>query len=485
EALQALRGRAEDFDTLLLRGGALRGLGEDRKAAADLERAVQLKPADYDARYNLGFVLFRLGDAAAAKEQLERATELRPDSTEARYRLALALRSLHETERASEELRRFDQKTKEGLQQTIASTALAAGNDLLQKGDPRGAAERYGEALRLDPDNALAHYDLALAQAALGEQNAARQSLQKALERDPKLAPARNQLGLLFLRQGRLDDAKREFEAALAADPRCAECQSNLGVLYGQSGDTQRAEEFFRGALQVNPRYGDAHLNLGLIMAGKGQLGDAEKELLLAPPSVRALTGLGMVQTRLGKADAIDTFRRVVALEPSSAEARLNLGIALADAGKPEAALPEFTEAARLAPGAPAAHYNRGRVLKDLGRLQEAATELDAAGSLPDAVFQLALVEQQLEHRDRAVSLLRSVTKAEPRNVRAWFVLGQNLQQAGQDAEAVAAWKEALRISPDDTEALYALFRALSRSNPAESKVFEARFTALKKQTQA
>ncbi|MES1262126.1 MAG: tetratricopeptide repeat protein, partial [Acidobacteriota bacterium] len=300
DALEALRGRAEDFDTLLLRGGALRGLGEDRKAAADLERAVQLKPADYDARYNLGFVLFRLGDAAAAKEQLERATELRPDSTEARYRLALALRSLHETERASEELRRFDQKKKEGLQQTIASTALAAGNDLLQKGDPRGAAERYGEALRLDPDNALAHYDLALAQAALGEQNAARQSLQKALERDPKLAPARNQLGLLFLRQGRLDDAKREFEAALAADPRCAECQSNLGVLYGQSGDTQRAEEFFRGALQVNPRYGDAHLNLGLILAGKGQLGDAEKELLLAPPSVRALTGLGMVQTRLG-----------------------------------------------------------------------------------------------------------------------------------------------------------------------------------------
>jgi tetratricopeptide (TPR) repeat protein len=288
-----------------------------------------------------------------------------------------------------------------------------------------------------------------------------------------------------LLGRGKTEEARCEFEAGFAADPRCAECQSNLGVLYVQNGDTRRAEELFRGALEVNRQYGEAHLNLGLMLARKDQFADAEKELLMAPPTVRSLTGLGMVPTRLGKPEAIETFRKVMSLDPGSAEARLNLGIALADNEKLEAALVEFTEAVRLAPGSPSAHYNRGRVLKDLGRLQDAAPELEAAGSMPEALFLHAVVEQQLEHRDRAISLLRSVIAAEPRNVRAYFVLGQNLHQAGRGAEAVAAWKESLRINPNYTESLYALFRALSESNPEESRAFGARFTDLKKQNQA
>jgi tetratricopeptide (TPR) repeat protein len=484
EALDALRGRREDFDTLLLRGGALRGLGEDERAVADLSRAVQLKPDDYDARYNLGFVLFRLGKAREAKEQLERATQIRPNSTEAHYRLGLVLKNLNESARANEELRQFEQKKKEDLQQTISATALTSGNEMLRKGNLSGAVNRYQEAIRLDPKNALAYYDLALAQARLGEHSAEEQSLRKAIELNPNLALARNQLGLILLGKGKTQEARREFEAGFTADPRCAECQSNLGVLYGLNGDARRAEELFRGALEVDPQYGEAHLNLGLMLARKNQFADAEKELLMVPPTVRSLTGLGMVQTKLGKPDAVETFRQVVSLNPNSAEARLNLGIALADSEKLEAALAEFTEAVRLAPGDPSAHYNRGRVLKDLGRLQEAAPELEAAGPTPDALFLRAAVEQQLDHRDRAITLLRSVIALEPRNARAYFVLGQNLQQSGKDAEAVSAWKQSLRIDPNYTESLYALFRALAKSNPEESKAYGARFTDLKKQNQ-
>nr|MDQ2900542.1 tetratricopeptide repeat protein [Acidobacteriota bacterium] len=379
EALDALQGRREDFDTLLLRGAALRGLGEDGSAAADLAAAVRLKPDDYDTRYNLGFVLSRLGKNNEAKEQLERAAQLRPDSTEARYRLALVLKNLHENDRAEEELRRFERKKKEDLRRTIS-------------------------------DSALTH----------------------------------NRRGLLLLAQGKTDDAEREFQAGLAADSRCAECQSNLGVLYGQRGDSQRAEELFRAALELNPRYEDARVNLGLMLAEKGRLADAEKELRTAAPSAKSLTGLGMVQTKLGKPEAVETFRRVVALDPKSAEARLNLGIALADGENLEGALSEFTEAIHLAPGDASAHYNRGRVLKDLGRLQEAAPEFEGAGSMPQALFLYAEVEQRLEHRDHAIALLRRAIAIEPGNARAYFLLGQNLQQAGKIAEAAAVWKQSL-----------------------------------------
>jgi TPR repeat len=45
---------------------------------------------------------------------------------------------------------------KEELQQTISATALTSGNEVLQKGNLRGAVERYQEAIGLDPKNALA-----------------------------------------------------------------------------------------------------------------------------------------------------------------------------------------------------------------------------------------------------------------------------------------------------------------------------------------
>ncbi len=419
EALDALQGRREDFDTLLLRGAAWRGLGEDRRAADDLAAAVRLKPGDYDARYNLGFVLSRLQKNAEAKEQLERAAQLRPDSTEARYRLALVLKNLHENDRAEEELRHFERQKKEGLERTISATSLA-----------------------------------------------------------------HNRLGLLLLAQRKTEDAEREFQAGLAADAHCAECQNNLGVLYGRRGNPVRAEEFFRAALNLNPRYGEARVNLGLVLAEKGKFADAEIEIRTAPESVKSLTALGMVQTKLGKPEAVDTLRKVVALDPKSAGARLNLGIALADSGNLPPALAEFTEAIRLDPGNAPAHYNRGRVLKDLGQLEEASREFEAAGPMPEALLLYAQVEQQLDHRDRAIALLRRAIEIEPGNARAYFVLGQNLKQGGNASEAVAVWKQSLKVDPSHGESLYALYRALAVSNPEESKVYGARFADLKKQSQ-
>jgi len=69
-----------------------------------------------------------------------------------------------------------------------------------------------------------------------------------------------------------------------------------------------------------------------------------------------------MVQAKMGRSDeAIATFEKVVSLQPNSALAHLNLGIALADHYDPQGALKEFFEAVRLDPGSPAARYNKGR----------------------------------------------------------------------------------------------------------------------------
>ena len=50
--------------------------------------------------------------------------------------------------------------------------------------------------------------------------------------------------------------------------------------------------------------------------------------------------------------------------------------------------------------------------------------------------------------------------------------------------EAIAAWKKALEVDPGQSEALYSLMRAASKTNPQEARVYKARFAALQQQNQ-
>lgn len=87
-----------------------------------------------------------------------------------------------------------------------------------------------------------------------------------------------------------------------------------------------------------------------------------------------------MTAQKSGDSDeAIELFRGVAKLKPGSAEAHLNLGIALADRYRLEEALSEFSTAEQLTPNSAAPHYNRGRVLADLRRYEEALPELKEA----------------------------------------------------------------------------------------------------------
>ena len=58
-------------------------------------------------------------------------------------------------------------------------------------------------------------------------------------------------------------------------------------------------------------------------------------------------------------------------LDPASAQAHLNLGIALVDQFDRPAGLKEFSEAARMDPRLAAAHYNLGRFFFETGRYED------------------------------------------------------------------------------------------------------------------
>jgi tetratricopeptide (TPR) repeat protein len=77
--------------------------------------------------------------------------------------------------------------------------------------------------------------------------------------------------------------------------------------------------------------------------------------------------------------DAIEAWRKALALDPDSAKARTNLGIALWKTGRVGDALAELREAVRLKPSYPEARNNLGIVLVQTGAFAEAIVQLRAA----------------------------------------------------------------------------------------------------------
>jgi tetratricopeptide (TPR) repeat protein len=76
---------------------------------------------------------------------------------------------------------------------------------------------------------------------------------------------------------------------------------------------------------------------------------------------------------------AIEHLETAARLNPNEAQARYNLGVALAGAGRFEEAVASYREAVRLEPNFPPAYNNLGIALEELGRYEDAIGEYERA----------------------------------------------------------------------------------------------------------
>lgn len=63
-----------------------------------------------------------------------------------------------------------------------------------------------------------------------------------------------------------------------------------------------------------------------------------------------------------------------------------------------------------------------------------------------------------------------------------FFDLGRNLSEMGDPTQALEHWRMALKLDPNNSKAVYALGRALTKSGVTEGKTYLDRFDAFEKQ---
>jgi tetratricopeptide (TPR) repeat protein len=340
------------------------------------------------------------------------------------------------------------------------------------------AIAQYEEALRLKPGYAEVHYNLGAVWAQMpGRLNDAAAQYEAALRLKPAYVEAHYNLGVVWSQMpGRLNDAIAQYEEALRLKPGSAEAHNNLGLAWSQMpGRLNDAIAQYEAALRLKPDFAEAHNNLGLAWAQMpGRLNDAaaqyEAALRIKPAYVEAHINLGLAWSQLpGRLnDAATQFEEALHLQPDSAEAHNNLGVAWSQLpGRLNDAAAQYEAALRLKPDYGEAHYNLGNAWSQLpGRLNDAAAQYEAALRLkPDyaeAHHNLGLAWSQMPGRlNDAIAQFKAALRLKPDFAPGWHNLGVSWFRLGNLPAAVAAFREELRLSPNDPVARQALAAAL------------------------
>jgi tetratricopeptide (TPR) repeat protein len=130
----------------------------------------------------------------------------------------------------------------------------------------------YSESLRIDPNRALAYFDRGNTYKALGRYQEALVDYGAALQIDPDHAHSYNMRGITYKALGRYEEALLDYGAALRLDPKLAEAFNNRGNTYAALSRHAEALMDFSRALQLDPNLAAVHANIGALHYHRGDL---------------------------------------------------------------------------------------------------------------------------------------------------------------------------------------------------------------------
>ena len=195
----------------------------------------------------------------------------------------------------------------------------------------------------------------------VGRFDAAEKLLRATLADYGSLANIHNLLGVTFHKQSKFSDALKEFTKAIKANPQFVEAALNLSATYCDLSRYDEAREVFSGVVsQINPRKRLPDLVLGRLANQHARNGALYEQS-------------GML------ADAIQEYRRALALFPKMPDVQIALGKLYFRSGQTEKAQREFEDLIRGSTEIPEANTWLGIIYYKLGRREDARRQWEKA----------------------------------------------------------------------------------------------------------
>lgn len=383
----------------------------DRFRAASRTDPLLSDPARGSAELTEGSAALRQGRPSVAHARFRAALERAPASSEARRLLGVASWANHELETSIREL---------------------------------------SQAVDLRPDDERARIMLARVLVESGAPAKAEEVLRQTIEVIPESTYARLWLGSVYMSLNRGIDAADTLEAAA---PRTISGRRGLHATVGQlrqgAVDFEGMIDALSRSVRLNPN--DAAVRAALANGYREQdrydqaLTEFIAALLIDPLSPSAYMGLGQLHLNAGHfADAALALQRLVALQPSYAEARYALANALLRSGRTEEGTKELAE---------------------FERLQERAVELRRRTMALAVIKEEATLRSSEGAFERAAALWQQAVDQEPRAAANHAALAGALAGAGRLEAAAQHYEQAAALggSAEVFRQLAAIYGRLGR----------------------
>lgn len=151
-------------------------------------------------------------------------------------------------------------------------------NELIAK-----AKEKFFQAIELKSDYASAHFQLAMAYQAEGDQQKMAETLEKTKEVAPFDVGLAFQLGVIYYQMKDFNKAQLEFERTVLLNPEYANALYFLGLVYDEQGESVKAIQVFETLNATNPENGVVIQILKNLRAGKSALSGMGEETVETP----------------------------------------------------------------------------------------------------------------------------------------------------------------------------------------------------------
>jgi len=262
---------------------------------------------------------------------------------------------------------------------------------------------------------------------ATGHFKEAEGTLHVLLARDSLSADARYLLAYALLRQDHAKEALEQYTQAAALRTPTAGELTDVGKAYVLLEDYEDAGKWMLRSVAMNPDDPEAWYSLGRLRFTEQRFSDAlecfKRALALAPGSVKVENNLGLAYDGLNRTDeAMTAYRQAIAWQEAgpakdaSEQPLMNLGIALEQQGQLSEARALLTRAAAIAPDEPRVHEHLGQISMQQGKYPDAEKELETA------------------------------TRLDPQKSNLHYLLGQTYRHLGRQEDAKAEFDTAARL---------------------------------------
>lgn len=288
-------------------------------------------------------------------------------------------------------------------------------------------------------------------------------------------------IGLLEARQEHYAEAIVFYRRAMALSPSMPGLRLNLGIAQFKAGDYKAAIQTLDPLVKDQPNDQRLAILTGMSHYGLSEYAAASPYLKRAadhdPQNLTLLLTLAHSCLFSSQYTCVqDTYHRIIALNPESAEAHILMGEALDEMKDPVGAIREFRDAAAVDPKETNVHFGLGYLLWTKGQYPEAAqqfqAEIDNNPLHLQAMLYLADSNMQMNRMDEARPLLEKFVGIDPDNAMGHLDLGIVYADDGRKPDALRELQTAAKLEPGNVNAHWRLGRLYrSMGQAAEAKV--------------